>query len=349
VWWAAGLAAVLPAAIRRLIGINPDLVVVAVGPDVVEIDFDRAGNALALGRISRSEPNVANQVRELIAGAKLSRAPIAIRLATDQVLQKDLALPQAAAENLHQVLEFEMERQTPFRADQVYFDGVVLGSDATGDHINVRLAAAPKETVDRAIEAAEKLGLSPVVVGFAAPQSGIDRRLNLAARTKTPRSTVRRERILLGLAIILVAAALTLPGLKHDAARAGLDNRIARLEPAATQALALRQQIDAALAGAGTVGRAKQAAPSAVRLLEELSVRLPDDTWLVQMNMVGRDLNIEGTSPSAAALVRILEASPLIESVEFQTPITRNNLTDREHFNLALRAALSKIIDKTGK
>ncbi len=339
-WWAAGLAALLPVAIRRLIGINPNLVIVAVSPDTLEIDSDRSGDVVSIGRVSRSDANAGDQLREFIGGAKLSRAPIAIRLAPDQVLQKDLALPNAAAENLRQVLEFEMEQQTPFRADQVYFDGVVLGSDATGDRINVRLTAVPRETVDRAIEATEKLNLSPALVGFGEPQSGMDRRINLAAHAATTRGMLGRDRILIALAILLAAAALVLPGLNNGASRAGVDAQIARLEPTARQALALRQRIEAALAGAGIVGRAKQAAPSAVRLLEELSVRLADDTWLVQMNMVGRNLNIEGTSPSAAALVGVLEGSPLIESVEFQTPITRNNITNREHFNFLLRASI---------
>ena len=77
-----------------------------------------------------------------------------------------------------------------------------------------------------------------------------------------------------------------------------------------------------------------------MRLLEELSLRLPDDTWLAQWNLTGADIEIEGTSPSAASLVEMLEASPLIASVEFRTPITRDNLTNREHFSLALRAAI---------
>ena len=338
----------MPAALRRLIGIDPDVVVVEVGPDQLLIGLDRHGESTALGQVGRSDADAASQIRELLSTAKLSRAPVALKLTPDQVLQKELALPNAATENLRQVLEFEIEQQTPFRAEQVYFGGIVTGSDTSGSGVTVRLAAVPKETVDHATAAIEKVGLAPALVGVGEPQSRIDRRINLAAHVRTSGGLSRRDGFLM-LAAILVVATLTAPGFRHDIARARVEGQIVDLAPVANKALALRQKIETSLAGAGTVARAKQATPSAVRLLEELSARLSDDTWLVQMNLVGGEVTIEGTSPSAAALAGVLEASPLIESVRFQTPITRNNITDREQFNLSLRAAIPEANSKTVK
>ncbi|MDA0261479.1 MAG: PilN domain-containing protein [Proteobacteria bacterium] len=262
-----------------------------------------------------------------------------MRLTAGQVLQKDLALPVAVTENLRQVLEFEMERHTPFAAAQVYYGGIVLGPASDAGKVQVRLAAVPRETVDHAIDVAQNVGLSPALIGIGDPLLGLDRRINLLPGAAAAAGFPRRDRALLGLAVALAVVALVLPGIRQAVSLAIVESRIAGLEPAAKQAIGLRAQINAALAGTGTVARAKHAAPSAVGLLEELSVRLPDDTWLAQMNMVGGELEIEGTSTSAAALVSILEASPLIASVGFRTPVTRNNLTDREHFNLSLGAA----------
>ena len=332
--------ALLPPAVRRLLGVDPDLVVLSIGTAAVDIGSDRSGTTAELGQIALAQPDVAAEIRDLAAGAHMTGAPVAIRLASDQVLQKDLELPRAAAADLDHVLTFEMEQQTPFRADQVYFDRFVLGPDTTGDKIRVRLLAVPRETVDSAIETVLGFGLVPRWVSFGDDQSGFDRRFNLAPNTATEAAAgVRRDRLLATLAIVLFVVALIIPDLRHDRALADIEARIERLQPVANQALALRQKIDRSLAGAGTVARAKIDAPSAVQMLEELSRRLPDDTWLVQMNMVGDELEIEGTSPSAAALVATLEASPLIASVSFRTPITRDNLTDREQFSLSLRAA----------
>ena len=47
-------------------------------------------------------------------------------------------MPAATEENLPQVLSFEMDRLTPFRSDEVYFDHRVVGRDraiAIGDQL----------------------------------------------------------------------------------------------------------------------------------------------------------------------------------------------------------------------
>lgn len=340
-WWGGELAAMLPAIARRWIGIEPDLLVVALEGDVIDVTHDRAGSGSAVCRVALSEPDAETQLTKVLGDVGLARLPVALRLAVDQVLQKDLFLPAAANENLRQVLSFEMEQQTPFRADQVFYDGAVRGRDSRGEKIVVSLAAAPRDTVDHAVEEIGRLGLTPAVVGVGRDGGAFDRRLNLATDDVSKRAGFsQRDRLLLTIVIVLLAAVLFIPGLRHDGVRADIEDRIARVTPAANQALALRQRIDTALAGAGTVARLKREAPSAVRLLEELSLLLPDDTWLAQWNLDGSDIEIEGTSPSAARLVEILEASPLIASVEFRTPITRDNLTNREHFSLALRAAV---------
>ena len=78
---------------------------------------------------------------------------------------------------------------------------------------------------------------------------------------------------------------------------------------------------------------------SALTALRGLSRAMEKNVDAQAAMLMGADIEIEGTSPSTAHLVEILEASPLIARVEFRTPITRNNLTNREHFSLALRAA----------
>ena len=340
-WWGGELAAMLPAIARRWLAIEPDLLVVALEGDIIDVTHDRAGSGSPVCRVALGEPDAATQLAKALGDVGLARLPVALRLAADQVLQKDLYLPAAANENLRQVLSFEMEQQTPFRADQVFYDGAVRGRDSSGDKIVVSLAAAPRDTVDRVVEEIGRLGLTPAVVGVGRDGGAFDRHLDLATDDAPKRAGFpQRDRLLLTIVIVLLVAVFVVPGLRHDGARADIEDRIARVTPAANQALALRQRIDTALAGAGTVSRLKREAPSPVRLLEELSLRLPDDTWLAQWNLDGIDIEIEGTSPSAARLVEILEASPLIASVEFRTPITRDNLTNREHFSLALRAAV---------
>jgi len=71
----------------------------------------------------------------------------------ERVLTRTLSLPAAAEDNLRQVLSFEMDRQTPFKADQIYFDSRVLGRDASGRNLQVELVLLPRAQLDQEIGA----------------------------------------------------------------------------------------------------------------------------------------------------------------------------------------------------
>ena len=61
-----------------------------------------------------------------------------------------VTMPAATEENLRQVLGFEMDRLTPLRADEVYFDYRVVSRDAAAGQIAVQLAVARARSGGRA-------------------------------------------------------------------------------------------------------------------------------------------------------------------------------------------------------
>src|SRR5690606_29385649 len=66
-------------------------------------------------------------------------------------LRRRLVLPAAAAERLRDVVGFEIDRQTPFAADEVAFDARMLGRREGDAQIEAELVAAPR----RALQSAE--------------------------------------------------------------------------------------------------------------------------------------------------------------------------------------------------
>ncbi len=141
-------------------------------------------------------------------------------------------------------------------------------------------------------------------------------------------------------AAVLLILALVAPVLRYEWAVAVGRVEMERLRPAADQALILRRQIDGSQGVASEVLAAKAAAPSAVRLLDDLSQRLPDDTWIAQFKLLAGRLDIHGTAASAAALVPLIEASPLFGSVTFRAPIVRDPLTGKEQFQMSIALAV---------
>ena len=85
-----------------------------------------------------------------------AKDPIHICLSPDQVMSLELSLPQAAAENLAQVVEYEIDRQLPLRREELYYDFLPLGKSE--DKVGLLLFAAPKKAVDGILEICAALG-----------------------------------------------------------------------------------------------------------------------------------------------------------------------------------------------
>ena len=82
---------------------------------------------------------------------------------------------------------------------------------------------------------------------------------------------------------------------------------------------------------AGTIGgRVRQA-----DLLKELTVLIPDDTYLSDYNFKKGKIEISGLSPSASRLLSILEASPLFRGARFSSTIVSQGKT-HERFKIRL-------------
>ena len=63
---------------------------------------------------------------------------------------------------------FEMDRLTPFRADEVYFAHRVLGSDVRNHQLSVELQLTPKREIERVLKAARSFGVVPWRIELAA-------------------------------------------------------------------------------------------------------------------------------------------------------------------------------------
>jgi Tfp pilus assembly protein PilN len=77
----------------------------------------------------------------------------------DQAVVQQLLLPQAAEENLQQVLDYELERHLPFRREDIYYDFLPLGK--RGDKIAVFLFAVPKKSLAGILEVLDAFGIQP--------------------------------------------------------------------------------------------------------------------------------------------------------------------------------------------
>jgi general secretion pathway protein L len=162
-WWLKELSTLVPAWMRAPGDQADSLILLEMERSMVVLKQPKQGKWLEAGRLERNGVDLAAQRSAFLTllkklGKQLDE--VGISLATTHVLRKRLKLPLAVEENLPQVLGFEMDRHTPFKSDQVYFDYRIIGRDAKAGQLDVQIVLAPRPAVDEMLALAKSWGAS---------------------------------------------------------------------------------------------------------------------------------------------------------------------------------------------
>ena len=339
-WWFGELAACV-APLKRLFRGRPSVLAVRWDGDVVVLRLRGRQGARELGRVPFAEDDPAASraaVARALKGVALGGVEVALELPAERVLQRTIDLPLAAGENLREVLGFEMDRHTPFRAEDVAFDYHVVATDRAAQRLLVDLAVAPRALVDGSLRQAAELGIAADRVGVAGADDAKPFDL-LAAdrRAGRGRGTRRLTLALAAGAAALLAAAVLLPLQRQQAVLAAYEARLADSRNAAAEAETLKRRLADSLGRNEFLASRRRTTPLVEALLNELTLRLADDTWLVQLRLVGKELTIAGYAPTASALIPVLEDSDYFADVRFNSPVMTDARLSRERFNLAAK------------
>jgi len=132
---------------------------------------------------------------------------------------------------------------------------------------------------------------------------------------------------------LLVAAHGWIGRVLYDRA---LQREISRLEAQAKQVQRQSQELSSVLARGALLDGLRLGSRQKLEILQELTKRLPDGTWLQQVQLGEETVEINGYSNRAADLVPPLENSPFFSQVEFTSPITRDS-QNKEVFWIRMR------------
>ena len=98
-----------------------------------------------------------------------AKDPFYIAISPDQAITCQVFLPQAAEENLKQVLDYEIERLLPFRREEVYYDFLPAGRKE--NKISLILFAIPKKFLDEIMDTLSAFGIKPKGIEIATTAS----------------------------------------------------------------------------------------------------------------------------------------------------------------------------------
>jgi general secretion pathway protein L len=250
------------------------------------------------------------------------------------VISRRVSLPSQVRNNLSQVVGYEIDRLTPFRADQVCYDAHALDRQPTGDKIAVELVLCRRDQVAPWIERLRQAGAPVDCVTWQGAWPGA----NLLHPSERPRQGTRvfsATRLLFLLVLLLAAAALAGPIWQKNRTLEELDARMADLAARADEVYQLREAIERARQGSVAVLERKSQQPRMIDLLRELTDRLPDETWIQNLDYREGDVQIRGESAQAAALIGLLEDAPGVKDVAFRSPVVQVAATGQERFHIS--------------
>lgn len=327
------LLSLLPARWRDWIeGDEQRLCLLRQGEQFTLIAATRRGDR-GLGDLPADDAAVLQAAHERLEAAAV---PVWLLLPANQVLRRVLTLPAAAEPRLREVLAFELDRQTPFSADQVSHQGRVLSRDAGSQQLQVELLVLPRARLEAELQA-----LGPLAQGLA----GVDaiepdgRRLGLNllpdAQRERRRDPVRRLNALLaGVAVVALFGALLLCLHNRSARLEDLQRQVAAATDEARQARQLRNQLQVSAQAANFLATTRAARPTMLELLDDLSRRIPDDTSLDKLAVNDGKLVMVGQSRAAPALVGLLQDSPLLSGPELSGAVQADPRSGRDRFTL---------------
>jgi len=339
-WWRDELWGLVPERGRRLLaGADPGVVLAQ-----VESGFQIVNEAETLAGTDAA-PAVLSRVQALSALAEMAASggpsTIGIRLPVSQCFERRIELPKAARGDVRKMLNFDLERATPFRLAEVYTAHVMANEAGTKGRQRVRQLVVKREAVDPLVADARAAGLDVAFVDcwHDTPARGLS--IDFLEASAPPDTGLGRHltlpRMLAALVLLLTGSAFLISLSRHESALAELQAQTAKMRAQAAAVRGVLERSDVVVADLARLQQMKLKQIPAVEVLEELSRMLPDSVWLADFRMEGDIVDISGLAKSGAALPALFVPSALFADAALTAPLTLDPREDKERFSLRVR------------
>ncbi len=348
-WWQDALASWLPQRVRAVFGLGQQRL-------LLRRDADNLTLAMTLP-VQPGEPAVRDLAElpwDAVAGEqeplarllspRIANLPRWLLLPSRSGLRRRLQLPAAAAERLREVLGFEIDRQTPFAANDVFYDARLIGRRGDGQ-IDVELIVVPRASLEAAVGA-----LGPAL---GATLSGVDMAdaegqplgVNLLPVAQRRRRRDPRAAWNIGLvSVLLIAAAAGLWQIRanRESAADAFEVEAKRRAKQAQKVADEKRLLVDTVEGLRFLQETRNGRPTTVEVLDEITRLLPDGTYLEKLSIEGEQLTLIGLSNQAAALVGKLEGAQQWDAPALSGALQQDPRSRMDRFTLVAQLRVAK-------
>ena len=262
-----------------------------------------------------------------------------LRLGEADVLGKTVVLPLAAEREIDQALAFEMDRETPFTPEELFWNYRIVEADRQNGRLSLRLLLVPRANLGPLLDPLSQIGIAPVRAEITdGPDAGSWLPLNGVGHP-AEHGTSRLIKPAAICCALLVLAAIVTPFVRQSIAMGSLDRALAAGRKAAAESDSLRQEITRLSGSADLVEKQREKVGQPLAVLAAATRVLPDDTYLTEMELQQRKLTMSGRSAAAARLIGAVSADSEFRNPAFAAPVTRIEALRQEIFTIIAEVA----------
>lgn len=336
-WWGEGLRTSLPDGLRKLFRSDPPRLVLHMQNDQQGVVlWEQDGKQQECGSFLLTDGN-ASLASFVPAKSSNKSYQVELRLGQAQVLQMQRHFPEAVKDNLRQVVGYQLDRLTPFTAENALFDAQILQHDKVRKEVLAGIYVTPRHVVDRFVREVTNAGVDAVHIISVGETGGRVRLEREQSTEMTQGWSMIPLYLFIGALVLSLLAPLAYKFRRLDQ----VETALADVRKSSSEQLAVRDKLMEADEALHFLEEKRRTSPVALDVVEKLSAEIPANTWLERLTLEGSTLEIRGESGKALNLIDIMEEAPEFSNVRFKSPVIRNkdNGHDRFHIEATVEVA----------
>ncbi|MDT8406017.1 MAG: PilN domain-containing protein [Methylococcales bacterium] len=346
-WWRNELAFLVPERLRAWLDDRAGVIVITLQDEQLTVQGYHRQQQQLIGHYYPASGTAIAQLLSTLDDQPLWRqAPLGLRLPGSAVLCKSITVPKAAQAHLQQLLDYELDRLTPFTSEQVYYAYQAAPAQAGADQLDVTLLISPKSRLESLLGEFKTQGRALSWIDSTALPSHAEQgppRYNLLPLAEQQSLPLLPKLVQLALTLtllILLTGLLVLPLRWQQAQVEALEQQLKTLASEAQQVEAQELAMTKLVEHTQQLLAKKHHQPSALAVLDSLSQLINDDTWLTYFQYRNGRVQFQGQSPQASRLIAMLENAPWFKDVSFASPVNQDIRTGLERFQINAQLTL---------
>jgi len=271
------------------------------------------------------------------AGLKLAREQsnrVRVFVSPEKAFVRQVQVPLAVLPHLDGAIALQLPKLLPLDVHELLTDFAIAARDPADKDASIELVALKKADVNPVFERLRTWGLQIVPTHLGDP-SASTQRFRFADRAFRHRLKLQRsDRILVGVAATLGLACASVAATESYRSQISLERAKTATRIPAAAALAHRQELLARLEPLMALVE-RESAPSAAALLAEVTMLVPQNTYLTTLELKDRHLRVVGVSPNSGDVVKLMSSSHFLNEVALRSSMSLGIGTGLDRFELS--------------